>query len=286
MGTSMIILAAFLLNGWAATPAGGPASFENASLATTTAPVKAAATFDHAQWDKLVQKHVNTKGQVDYAGFRNDPEFSVYLKSLSAAHPSAAWPVNERKAFWINAYNAFTIKLIIDHPGVKSIKDIPDPWKIGFILIGGKKMDLDHIENVELRANLADPRIHFAIVCASRSCPMLWDHAYTAAGIDKQLDDAARRFINDPARNNITGKEIKLSKVFQWFNGDFTKGHILIAFLDRYATHVIPADASISYLDYDWGLNGKYRSIPARRSVRSLPFEFLSEHLKRRPALR
>lgn len=215
------------------------------------------ATFDHGAWDQLLQKHVDNTGHVDYAGFRKDPLLTVYLKSLSAAKPSAAWPVNERKAFWINAYNAFTVQLIVDHPGVKSIKDIPEPWKTESITIGGQKMDLDHIENVELRKNLDDPRIHFAIVCASRSCPMLWDHAYTAIGLDKQLDEAARRFINDPARNVIKGDNVQLSKVFQWFKDDFTKGRTLIQFINEFAASPIPENATISFLEYDWGLNGK-----------------------------
>lgn len=222
----------------------------------TPAAVHASA-FDHGAWDHLLQKHVTKGGQVDYAGFRNDPSLKVYLKSLSAAKPSAAWTVNERKAFWINAYNAFTVQLILDHPGVKSIKDIPDPWKTEFITIGGQKMDLDHIENVELRKNLDDPRIHFAIVCASRSCPMLWDHAYTADGLDKQLDDAACRFINDPSRNIIKGDNVQLSKVFDWFKDDFTKGRTLIQFINQYAASPIPANTTVSFLEYNWGLNDR-----------------------------
>lgn len=226
------------------------------SCCAAPASVQASA-FDHGAWNQLLQKHVDKTGHVDYAGFRKDPQLKVYLKSLSAAKPSAAWPVNERKAFWINAYNAFTVQLIVDHPGVKSIKDIPEPWKTEFITIGGQKMDLDHIENVELRKNLDDPRIHFAIVCASRSCPMLWDHAYTAIGLDKQLDDAARRFINDPSRNIINGGKVQLSKVFNWFKDDFTKGRTLIEFINEFAAKPIPANATISFLEYDWGLNGR-----------------------------
>jgi len=219
--------------------------------------VESVQAFDHAAWDKLLQAHVSAEGLVDYAAFGKDPAFAAYLARLSAAKPSAAWSVDERKAFWINAYNAFTIKLILDHPGVKSIKDIDSPWKTEFFSIGGERMDLDRIEHTELRENLTDPRIHFGIVCASFSCPKLWNHAYTASGLDKQLDDAARRFINDPLRNKMTGSTVQLSKIFDWFKGDFTEGQSLIAFLNRYAASPIAEDAKLDHLTYDWRLNGK-----------------------------
>lgn len=212
---------------------------------------------DHALWDKLLQSHVSSAGMVDYAAIGKDPEFAKYLQQLSATQPSTAWSVNDRKAFWINTYNAFTIRLILDHPGVKSIKDISSPWKTEFFSIGGVKMDLDHVEHTELRKNLKDPRIHFGIVCASFSCPQLWNHAYTAAALDNQLDDAARRFINDPLRNKITGHKVELSKIFDWFNGDFTEDGPLIAFVNKYAKAPIPKDAKVDYLDYDWRLNSK-----------------------------
>lgn len=223
---------------------------------TTEAPAVPSG-FDHAPWEKLLQKHVNDAGMVNYAAIGKDTAFAAYLKQLSSAKPAASWSVNERKAFWINVYNAFTIKLIVDHPGVKSINDIDSPWKTKSFSIDGEQMDLDHVEHTELRKNLADPRIHFGIVCASFSCPQLWNHAYTAAALDKQLDDAARRFINDPLRNKITGGKVELSKIFDWFKGDFTGGQTLIAFLNRYANKPIDVNAKVDYLDYDWRLNAQ-----------------------------
>ena len=223
---------------------------------TAEAP-EAPSGFDHAPWEKLLQKHVDAAGMVNYAAIGKDPAFAAYLKQLAAAQPSGSWSTNERKAFWINAYNACTIKLIVDHPGAMSIKDIDSPWKTKFFSIGGVQMDLDHIEHIELRKNLKDPRIHFGIVCASFSCPQLWNHAYTAAALDKQLDDAARRFINDPLRNKITAGNVELSRIFDWFKGDFTDGQSLIAFLNRYAGKPIALDAEVDFLDYDWRLNAQ-----------------------------
>jgi hypothetical protein len=144
---------------------------------------------------------------------------------------------------------------MLDHPGVKSIKDIDGPWKKKFFSIGGEQMDLDHVEHAILREKLGDERIHFAIVCASFSCPQLWNKAYTAEGLDKQLDNAARRFINDPLRNKL-GPAPELSEIFNWFKGDFTKKGTLIAYINTYAKTPLPADARIKHLEYDWKLNG------------------------------
>jgi hypothetical protein len=210
---------------------------------------------DHGPWNALLQKHVDANGMVDYGGFAKDPGLDEYLAVLSASRPSDKWSRNERLAFWINVYNAFTIKLMVDNPGVASIKDIRAPWKTKFFRIGGREMDLDATEHVELREKLNEPRIHFAIVCASFSCPQLWNKAFTADGLDQQLDAAAGRFINDPKRNQL-GDEPRLSKIFDWFEGDFTKKGSLIEFVNAYAKKRIPTDAKVQYLDYDWRLNG------------------------------
>jgi len=210
---------------------------------------------DHSPWNALLQKHVDENGVVDYGGFAKDPGLEKYLAVLSASQPSEQWSKNERLAFWINVYNAFTIKLMVDNPKVASIKDINAPWKTKFFRIGGREMDLDATEHVELREKIDEPRIHFAIVCASFSCPQLWNKAFTADGLDQQLDAAARRFINDPKRNQL-GDKPRLSSIFDWFKGDFTKKGTLIAYVNAYAQKPIPADARVQYLDYDWRLNG------------------------------
>ncbi|MBK9146596.1 MAG: DUF547 domain-containing protein [Flavobacteriales bacterium] len=220
------------------------------------APMEVQAAFDHALWNSLLQAHVSADGMVDYGAFGKDARLAEYLGKLSATKAVDTWPRNERLAFWINAYNAFTIRLMLDHPTVKSIKDINEPWKKKFFSLNGARTNLDQVEHQELREKLGDERIHFAIVCASFSCPQLWNKAFTADGLDKQLDDAARRFINDPKRN-VLGGEPQLSEIFNWFKGDFTKKGSLAAYINRYARTPIPADATIKHLDYDWRLNGK-----------------------------
>jgi Protein of unknown function, DUF547 len=214
------------------------------------------ATFDHALWNALLQAHVSAEGAVNYGAFAKDARLGEYLGKLSAAKDVNNWPRNERLAFWINAYNAFTIRLLLDHPTAKSIKDIDSPWKKKFFNLNGVLTNLDHVEHQELREKLGDERIHFAIVCASISCPSLWNRAFTAEGLEKQLDDAARRFINDPKRN-VLGAKPQLSEIFNWFKGDFTKKGGLAEYINRYAATPIPVNASIRYLDYDWSLNGK-----------------------------
>lgn len=230
---------------------------EHGHDAVPAVPVVEAIIFDHTEWNELLQDYVNGKGEVDYASIGKDARLTHYLDQLSKATPSESWSENERKAFWINAYNAFTIRLILDHPGVKSIKDISSPWKMEFFSIGGRKMNLDHVEHVELRKNLNDPRIHYAIVCASFSCPQLWNQAYTAINLDDHLDDAARRFINDPLRNKLAPERLQLSRIYDWFAGDFTQEGTLIDHINQYAIDPITKGAKVEFLDYDWGLNAQ-----------------------------
>jgi hypothetical protein len=230
-----------------------------ADVKSTSEPVS------HEQWDSLLKKHVSESGLVDYNGFKNDSvALSSYLHLLETHHPNEKnWTRNERMAYWINAYNAFTIKLVTDHYPVKSIKDIKNGipfvntvWDIKFINIEGESYDLNNIEHGILRPKFEDPRIHFAVNCASISCPPLADFAYSAERLDEQLDQSGRRFINDSKRNKIaSANKADLSKIFSWFKGDFTKDQGLITFINRYSDIPLDEKADISYLDYDWDIN-------------------------------
>ncbi len=219
---------------------------------------------EHTLWDELLQNHVSEDGLVDYRGFMSDSaKLNQYLNVLSQNHPNDSWSESEQLAFWINAYNAFTVKLILKHYPVSSIKDIKrgipfvnTVWDIKFIEIGDRTYDLNKIEHGIIRKHFDEPRIHFAINCASISCPTLAGYAYIAMDLDTQLDQAAFAFINDPIRNQIQSGEVKLSKIFSWFSGDFKKSAPSIReFVNRYAKTKIPASADIDYLDYDWSLN-------------------------------
>jgi hypothetical protein len=202
----------------------------------------------------------------DYKGFISDRQkLERYLTLLSDHAPDPGrWSREERLAYWINAYNAFTVKLIIDHYPVASIQDLHPTihvpgvntvWHKKFFSIGGVATSLDEIEHSILRKKFDEPRIHFAINCASFSCPPLRAEAYTADKLDHQLDEMARRFINDPARNRLSADNPQVSKIFSWFSGDFTRQGTLVEYLNTYATEKIRADADIEYMDYDWSLN-------------------------------
>ena len=210
---------------------------------------------DHSQWTTLLQNHVSNEGQVDYRGFKKDgASLKSYIKTLSAQTPDASWSKQETLAYWINAYNALTIDLILRHYPVQSIKDIKNPWKQSLWTLGGKPYDLDVIEHQILR-KMHEPRIHFAIVCASYSCPKLKNSAYTANSLNTQLEKAAIDFINDPKRNDLSENSIRISKIFQWFRSDFEQDGSLIAFLNQYAKIRISDHARIRFKDYNWELN-------------------------------
>ncbi|HHB78510.1 MAG TPA: DUF547 domain-containing protein [Saprospiraceae bacterium] len=224
-----------------------------------------AQSISHQLWDELLQAHVTDDGIVDYEGFiKEKDKFNRYLDLLRQGTPNRSWKRTEQLAYWINAYNAFTVKLIIDHYPVKSIKDIKrgvpfvnTVWDIKFIEIGGKKYDLNNIEHGILRKRFHEPRIHFAVNCASASCPPLLNHAYTGAQLNRQLSQQAKRFLADKSKNIITPDRLQLSKIFKWFRKDFTQKGSLIDFLNLYAPTTIHKNAKISYLPYDWRLNNR-----------------------------
>ena len=219
----------------------------------------------HQLFSTLLQKYVSPTGRVNYLGLRQDTlTLNQYLKNLSRNPPKANWSTPEKLAYWINAYNAFTLQLVLRHYPVKSIKAIGSKvqipfvnsvWDITFINIGDNKMTLNEIEHQILRKRFKEPRIHFAIVCASVSCPKLRNEAYTALALNQQLDEQARIFINDPARNQLAPDKIKISKIFSWFKGDFTHNESLIDYLNRYSRIKINSKAQVNTLDYNWSLN-------------------------------
>lgn len=219
----------------------------------------------HQAWTHLLQKHVDTTGIVNYQTFKADSStLQAYLQLLSDHHPNPQhWSANETKAYWINAYNAFTIALIIKHyptKGIKTIKaGIPfvnSVWDIPFIEIEGQSFDLNNIEHGILRKQFDDPRIHFALVCASKSCPKLANTAFTAATLDQQLDNAAYAFFKDPTRNDLLASPPKLSKLLSWYWIDFDQHYSSrSALINRYTEHQFSDDQDFDFLDYDWSLN-------------------------------
>lgn len=220
----------------------------------------------HAQWDALLKKHVAANGDVDYKGFIKDKQkLNSYLKLLQAGVPNAkTWSREEQLAYWINAYNAFTVKLIVDNYPLKSIKDlnsiiavptINSIWDDKFFTLGGEKFSLNMIEHGILREDFNEPRIHFAVNCASVSCPVLLNEAYTAAKLEKQLEKQTTQFINDASKNKITANKPNISSIFNWFGGDFKKNGSIIEFLNRYSKTKIHPNVKLSFLEYNWDLN-------------------------------
>jgi Protein of unknown function, DUF547 len=221
----------------------------------------------HRGFDAILKKYVTSEGKVNYKGFIKDSvALNQYLNLLSQTPPDdKTWSREEQMAFWINAYNAFTIKLIVQYYPVKSIKEIGSsiqipfvntPWDIKFIAIGNEKMDLNNIEHGKLRKSFDEPRIHMALVCASKSCPILLNEAYDPGKLDEQLTRQTKAFLADAFRNKISAEKLQLSMIFNWYSMDFTKnGGSVSSFVSTYSSVKIKPQAKISYLDYDWGLN-------------------------------
>jgi hypothetical protein len=244
------------------------AHYRKRDIKTTAEPIS------HAIWDTLLQKNVDTLGNVDYQAFIKDSvRLRAYIDTLAAHHPNEkTWQKNERLAYWINAYNAYTVLLIVRHYPIKSIKDIERKainipfgntvWDIEFINIEQQIYSLNYLEHKILRKEFDEPRIHFAINCASYSCPALRAEAYTATKLAEQLDQQARLFLSDPRKNVIISAEkAQLSKIFSWFAADFRdkskkgKKQNLIDFINLYAPISLQPKAQIDYLEYNWSLN-------------------------------
>jgi hypothetical protein len=260
-------------------------------LATTLAIASTAVSAfdrDHSAWNGLVARHVawnreGTATTVDYGGFARDrAALKAYLGDLSSVTRADfdSWPKADRDAFLINAYNAFTVELILTgYPGLKSIRDLGSllrsPWKQRFFVLLGDERHLDDVEHGLLRGaeDFDEPRIHFAVNCASIGCPALRDEAFTGAKLEQQLEDQTRRFLSDRTRNRYEAETgtLWLSSIFDWYGGDFESGWRgtgdVPSFVARYAdalgvdaataSRIAAGDVDVEFLDYDWSINGK-----------------------------
>ncbi|NMH87290.1 DUF547 domain-containing protein [Flavivirga algicola] len=213
---------------------------------------------EHELWNDLLQKYVSKDGNVNYKELKKErKDFYGYLHVLNLMYQHESFKTRSKEqklAFWINAYNAFTVDLILRNYPLKSIKDLKDPWKQRHWKLGDKWYNLDEIEHQILR-KMNEPRIHFAINCASFSCPKLQNKAFTASNLETQLTNATKEFLNDPTKNNLSKNSIKISKLFQWFAKDFKQNGSLIDFLNQYSETKISNKAKKKFKDYNWNLN-------------------------------
>jgi hypothetical protein len=264
------------------------------AIALFLTAVPALAQFDHthAAWTAMLKKHVALLGdgkasQVRYGDFAKErPALKTYLAALSRVTDAEfrGWTKPQQMAFLINAYNAFTIeKILTRYPELKSIRDFGtvfgNPWKDKFFTLLGHEAYLDQLEHEMLRAKgvYGEPRVHFAVNCASIGCPMLREEAYVADRLDAQLEEQTRRFLSDRSRNryNEQSGQLEVSKIFDWFKEDWTSGYAGVGgtapitsreqYFARYAKlladkadaqeKIAQQKAGLAFLDYDWALN-------------------------------
>tara|TARA_B110000444_G_scaffold261478_2_gene314028 strand:- start:8119 stop:8814 length:696 start_codon:yes stop_codon:yes gene_type:complete len=206
----------------------------------------------HERWSVELKKYVGKDGLVDYENWNKNTEgLDAYISVLKKNHPKDYWSKNEKMSYWINAYNSLTIKIILENYPVSSIRKIKNVWGEKILFFEHRSYSLDEIEHDILR-KMKEPRIHFAINCASISCPKLSKDAYLSYKLEKQLEDATVSFIVN--KNEINTNEIKISKLFFWFKKDFGSNENLLNFINNYSPIEIK-NPKIKYLAYNWDLN-------------------------------
>ncbi len=230
----------------------------------------------HELFTAILQQYVHN-GLVNYSALKTDKQLNEYVEMLNNINPDTIADKNDRLAFWINAYNAFTLKVITDNYPVKSINELHTGGRIlGHVLgttvwhkeifkVNGKSISLNNIEHDIIRKKFKEPRIHFALVCGALSCPPLRNEAYEGAELERQLDDQAKLFFNDSTKNkfNLKTRTAELSKIMDWYESDFgNSDEEILMFISPYLPEEIARDIKenaekweIDYLDYDWGLN-------------------------------
>ncbi|PQB03522.1 DUF547 domain-containing protein [Aureitalea marina] len=211
---------------------------------------------NHDQWTALLQKHVDAAGWVNYTGFVEDRDaLKIYLDLLQKTPPGDHWSREDKLAYYINVYNAYTVELILQNYPLKSIKEINAPWNQKIVRLGEDELSLNDVEHEILR-KMDEPRIHFAINCASVSCPRLLNEAFTPNKLEAQLDQLTREFLNSD-KNQYEGKKARISQIFKWFTKDFQvdgKKNV-IGFINPYLETPLDPKTKIAYLEYDWNLN-------------------------------
>jgi len=222
---------------------------------------------DHAHWAELLREHVKT-GAVDYVRIHHSPGLlRGYLDELAGVSREEfeGWERSKQVAFLLNLYNASTVELVVKAYPIKSIREIGSilrgPWKQPCVRLWGETTTLDHLEHDVLRKAYAEPRVHFALVCAARSCPPLRNEPYVGARLEAQLEDQGRVFLSQTSKNRLdpVARVIHLSPIFQWFKSDFVaNGKSVVDFVAPYFPEGSPRQLSgyqIRYTDYDWQLN-------------------------------
>ena len=228
--------------------------------------------FDHSGYTELLEAHVDsTAGTVDYAALQDDEEqLDAYLASLADVDLSEL-DGDEQLALLLNAYNAYTLKLILEHyPGIDSIRDISSPWTTERYDVGGYTLSLDQIEHGIIRPLYKDPRIHFVVNCAARSCPYLAEYAYTGEQLEEQLQERTEAILSDERFVRIEDDRLRYTKVMEWYESDFVDssftGHApnVAQYIARYSSDEVrqfvesnDGDPRTSSLDYDWDLNDR-----------------------------
>lgn len=227
---------------------------------------------NYESFNSVLQSFSNDNGTIDYTSIRHDPynldKFITFINNVSPENHPDLFSEDDAKAYWINVYNALVIKTIIENPNVSSIKEIS--WGMGAFwrnkfVVGGQKITLNHIEHKILQDKYKDPRIHFAINCASNSCPPIGNRIIAGNDLDEQLEEKTHNFINDPSnvRFDHTNKEIHLSRIFKWYKKDFLQNHKnLLSYIFDYLDDIsakqrtnIVNTYKIVYNKYDWSLN-------------------------------
>ena len=211
----------------------------------------------HSSWDALLSRHVTSEGKVNYDGFKSDiAKLDAYLNLIGNNEAKPGWTQAEKKAFWLNTYNAWTIKLVLERYPVNSIKDVSaKPWDKRFIKVGANTLTLNDIENKIIRRQFKDARIHFAVNCAAISCPKLRNKAFTVLNVEKELDRLTKAFFKS-SNVKLDEKSAELSKIFEWYADDFIQeSESVLKFVAQYSEMKFHPKVKVSYLEYNWKLN-------------------------------
>lgn len=238
-------------------------SYSNSLLVKSTKPNKKSgfqqSKVDYSIWKIILKKYIDKKGNVDYKLLKRDEKvLDEFVEELQDVKINGTWTDNDKIAFWINVYNAFTLKLILNNYPVKSIKEIKKPWDRKFFMVNGEYLSLGDVEHQILRKRFTEPRIHFAINCASKSCPRVVQIPYTGENLENLLNRQTKEYVNNSQFNSINKNSYELSKLFSWFSKDFKDAEgSVVNFINKYSDTKIKNQKNKGFLEYNWNLNTK-----------------------------